>query len=80
MVDKSDMLMHITLLDFLREWLDTLAGLRLEAAQVDWVKKLMRMAAVEDPTVGEMVAGLRVSPATTEELGTLLEKLELGGV
>lgn len=77
MVDKSDVLMHITLLDFLRELLDTLAAGGLTEDKLTYLKVLMVRAARVDDGVAEMVNGLRNSPATSDELAELLSRLSI---
>lgn len=77
MVDRSDVLMHITLLDFIREILETVATVRLGRGEEEFLKLLMEDAVEMDEGVGELLTQLRGHVKEGEELAGLLERLNL---
>lgn len=75
MVDKDDLLMHYTLIDFVAELLRSMSTTDLSKATVDYLATLMKEVAGNDQTMYQTLEGLAVSPDTPPELVELLVKL-----
>lgn len=75
MVDKEDLLMHYTLIDFVAEILRSMSLTDLLKSTVDYLAMLMKEVAGDDPTMYQTLEGLALSPETPPELVELLVKL-----
>jgi len=67
--------MHITLIDFLAEFLEMMSMASLPKPTMDYLAVLMKRVAGSDPTVYKSLESLAVSPDTSPELIELLVKL-----
>lgn len=74
-VNKEDLLMHFTLIDFFAEFLGMMALTELSKATVDYLAELMKKVAGGDQTMYRTLEGLAVNPETEPELVELLVKL-----
>lgn len=74
MVDKQDLLMHITLIDFFREFLDTMSMTDMSGSTVQTLVVLMREATKDAATL-ESLTALAESESSSEELVELLSRL-----
>ncbi|KAE8443553.1 hypothetical protein EG329_001715 [Mollisiaceae sp. DMI_Dod_QoI] len=76
MVNKEeDILMHITLIDFLAEFLEMMSMTELTKSTMDYLAVLMKQVTESDPTAYKSLESLAVSPDTSPELIDLLVKL-----
>lgn len=76
MVDKSDMLMHYTLIDFVAELLKSMSLTDISKAILDYLVGLTKEVAGNDRTMYQTLERLAVSPDTPPELAELLAKLD----
>jgi hypothetical protein len=75
MVDKTDVLMHITLVDFFREFLDTLSLTDISGSTMEYLDEFVTEAAREDEALSLALNELANSPSTSPELLELLHRL-----
>lgn len=75
MVDKQDMLMHITLIDFFAEFLDALSMTHMSEQTMKDLQNLMKSATVDDQVMFKSLELLATSPSSSPELVELLVKL-----
>jgi hypothetical protein len=75
MVDKKDMLMHYTLIDFVAELLRSMSMTDLSKSKLDYLANMTKEIAGNDRTMYQTLERLAVSPETPPELAELLAKL-----
>jgi hypothetical protein len=75
MVDKKDVLMHITLLDFFAELLMVLSEAERSAAEIEYLAALMREVVRDDLTMYKSLEALAANEASSPELVQLLARL-----
>lgn len=75
MVDKEDVLMHYTLIDFVAELLRNMSMTDLSKSKLDYLANLTKQVAGNDQTMYQTLERLAVSPETPPELAELLTKL-----
>lgn len=76
MVNKEeDMLMHVTLIDFFSEFLDTMSTTELTKPAMDYLGALMKRATGSDVALYKSLESLALSPESSPELVDLLVKL-----
>lgn len=75
MVDKKDMLMHYTLIDFIAELLRSMSMTDLSKSKLDYLANMTKEVAGGDQTMYQTLERLAVSPETPPELAELLAKL-----
>lgn len=76
MVDKEeDMLMHITLIDFVAELLEMMSYTELTKPTVVYLAHLMKMATSDDPRLYKSLEAIAMNEETEPELRGLLIKL-----
>jgi hypothetical protein len=75
MVDKTDMLMHITLIDFVSELLDCLSMTEVSRTTIQYLASLMKRVTEGDMAMYKSLEGLATSPNSSPELVELLVKL-----
>jgi hypothetical protein len=76
MVDKEDMLMHITLIDFFAELLEELSTTELTSTAMTYLASLFKRAIDEDHTLYKSLEAIAVSHESTPEVVELLVNLE----
>jgi len=72
---EEDMLMHITVIDFFAEFLESMSTTELAKPTMDYLTTLVKKAAGSDPILYKSLEGLATSPETLPELTDLLVKL-----
>jgi hypothetical protein len=72
MVNKQDMLMHITLIDFFAELLDRLSMTHISGPTMEYLKMLMKTATADDQILYKSLESLATSPNSSPELIELL--------
>lgn len=75
MVNKEDMLMHITLIDFFAEFLEVLSATEITPTIMDYLAKLLRNATEIDQRLYKSLESIAVNPETAPELVDLLVRL-----
>ena len=75
MVDKSDMLMHITLIDFVAELLDVLSQTQISGSMMQYLARLMQAVTDGDQAMYKSLESLATSETSSPELVELLLKL-----
>lgn len=75
MVDKEDLLMHMTLTIFFLEFLDAISTRDLADSTKKYVNELMKKAMELDVELRQSVEGITVSPNSTPELVALVHSL-----
>ena len=75
MINKEDMLMHITLIDFFAEFLDTLSMTQISGSTMAYLIKLMQTVTSDDMAMYKSLESLAMSPNSSPELVELLVKL-----
>jgi hypothetical protein len=75
MVDKQDMLMHITLVDFFAEFLDMLSMTHISGPTMEYLERLMKTVTADDQITYKSLESLAMSPNSSPELVELLIKL-----
>jgi hypothetical protein len=77
MVDKSDMLMHITLIDFVAEFLDMVAQsqMQISGTVMQYLVSLMKTATETDQALYKSLEALAMAENSSPELVELLHKL-----
>ena len=76
MVDKEeDILMHLTLIDFFAHLLESLSTISLDATTMDYLKRLLRTATLDDTSLYKSLESLAMSPNSSPELVELFTKL-----
>jgi hypothetical protein len=78
MVDKSDLLMHITLLDFFAELLATLCEVHITPSQMQYLSALMQEVCRNDEKMYKSLEALAIHEETSPELVSLLLRLNHG--
>ncbi|KAI9746750.1 MAG: hypothetical protein M1818_000465 [Claussenomyces sp. TS43310] len=76
MVDKRDVLMHITLLDFFREFLDLMSMTDVSESTLATLIGLVGAAVQEDEALEQTLRGIAESPNTAPEMVALLQRLD----
>jgi len=75
MVNKEDMLMHVTLINFFAEFLDVLSTTELTKPKMDYLAGLMKKVTASDATMYKSLDSLALSPGTSPELLELLIRM-----
>jgi hypothetical protein len=75
MVDKHDLLLHITLIDFFREFLDTISMTDMSGSTLERLVVLMKEATKDEATL-ESLKALAESESSSPELVELLSRLD----
>lgn len=75
MVNKEDMLMHITLIDFFAEFLDMLSMTQISGSTMEYLAQLMKTVTTDDKAMYKSLETLAMSPNSSPELVELLVKL-----
>lgn len=76
MVDKTDILMHITLLDFFAELMTVLSESPLSSSQLEYLSALMKHVVRDDTTMLKSLDALAESEESSPELVQLLRRLK----
>ncbi|KAL3420065.1 hypothetical protein PVAG01_08564 [Phlyctema vagabunda] len=79
MVDKEDLLMHITLIDFFAEFLEKMSDTNLSPTTMEYLAALMREVTIDDTRIYESLEALALNPETSPELMDLLVRLNQSG-
>jgi hypothetical protein len=74
-VNKEDMLMHITLIDFFAELLDMLSMTQISGQTMAYLAELMRTVTADDMALLKSLESLAMNPNSSPELVELLVKL-----
>lgn len=75
MINKEDMLMHITLIDFFAEFLDVLSMTQISGSTMEYLINLMQTVTADDMAMYKSLESLAMSPNSSPELVELLVKL-----
>jgi hypothetical protein len=75
MINKADMLMHITLIDFFAEFLDMLSMTQISGSTMEYLVKLVKAVTADDVAMYKSLESLALSPNSSPELVELLLKL-----
>jgi hypothetical protein len=75
MINKEDMLMHITLIDFYAEFLDMLSMTQISASTMQYLAQLTNTVTANDMAMYKSLETLAMSPHSSPELVELLVKL-----
>ncbi|QSZ31279.1 hypothetical protein DSL72_000842 [Monilinia vaccinii-corymbosi] len=79
MVDKEDLLMHMTLTIFFLEFLDAISTTELTGPTKEYVAAMMKKAMESDVELRQSVEDITVSPDSTPELIALVHSLSREG-
>ncbi|KAB8290493.1 hypothetical protein EYC80_010923 [Monilinia laxa] len=79
MIDKEDLLMHMTLTIFFLEFLDAISTTDLVGPTKQYVADMMKKAMESDVELRQSVEGITVSPNATPELIALVKSLNREG-
>ncbi|KFZ04201.1 hypothetical protein V502_10329, partial [Pseudogymnoascus sp. VKM F-4520 (FW-2644)] len=80
MVDREDVLMHVTLLEFFGELVREVSGVVLGREEEAWLRGLVEEAGVSDQMVGGVLEAIVGEEGVTGELAELLRRLGIRGV
>ncbi|OBT85077.1 hypothetical protein VE02_07326 [Pseudogymnoascus sp. 03VT05] len=80
MVDREDVLMHVTQLDFFGELVREVSGVVLGREDEAWLRGLVEEAGVSDQLVGGVLEAIVGEEGVTGELVELLRRLGIRGV
>lgn len=76
MVNKAeDMLMHITVIDFFAEFLETMSMTEISQSTMDYLGRLLRKVTATDQTMYKSLEAIAVNPESPPELADLLIRL-----
>lgn len=76
MVNKEeDMLMHITIIDFFAEFLETMSTTDISQPTMDYIQKLLRKVTATDQTMYKSLEAIAVNPESPPDLIDLLIRL-----
>lgn len=75
MINKEDVLMHITLIDFFAEFLDVLSLTQISGTTMAYLAELMKTVTYHDQVMYKSLESLAASPNSSPELLELLVKL-----
>jgi len=76
MVNKEeDMLMHITVIDFFAEFLETISVTEINPSTMAYLKKLLKKVTESDQTIYKSLESIALNPESAPELVDLLVKL-----
>lgn len=79
MVDKeTDMLMHITVIDFFAEFLESMSLTEITPTAMDYLAKLLRKVTLTDTTMYKSLESIAVNPESSPDLVDLLVRLNQG--
>lgn len=79
MVDREDVLMHVTLLEFFGELVREVSGVVLGKEEEAWLRGLVEEAGVKDQLVGGVLDAIVGEEGVTAELVELLRRLGIRG-